>query len=70
MKRTAIILGIAAAMGVFAPTASGSARQPVGQADSLKAGRKSATDLVLHATYNSRSGQMMYRLGSSGLWME
>ena len=64
MKRTAVILAVAAAMGVLAPAA-------MGQSGGLPIVKKSsATDRSLHATYNSRSGQIMYRLGSSGLWME
>jgi hypothetical protein len=66
MKRTAVILGVAAAMGVFAPAAVGAK----GQSDGLPVVKPAKTDRSLHTTYNSRSGQTMYRLGNSGQWME
>jgi hypothetical protein len=65
MKRTAVILGVAAAMGVFASAAVGSP----GQSEGLPV-VKPAFDRplpVLHTTYN---GRIMYRLGNKGVWME
>jgi hypothetical protein len=64
MKRTAVMLGVAAAMGVFAPVAAG------GQSDKPVKARKGATELTVQTQYDERSGKVMYRLGSSGLWME
>ena len=67
MKRTAVVLGVAAAMGVFASAAAGS----TGQSDGLPVEKpKVAKPLpVLHTQYNSQSGQMTYRFGGRGLWM-
>jgi len=67
MKRAAVILGIAAAMGVFAPVAAGSS----GQSDKpIKVARDARPGLILQSARNSRTGEVMYRLGNSGLWME
>lgn len=70
MKRTAVIVGIAVAMGVFAPVAAGAAGQSDGQAPIAKKTLPVKSALILHSAYNSRTGQTMYRLGNSGLWME
>lgn len=74
MKRTAVIIGIAAAMGVFAPVAAGAAGQSDGQAVVKPAAGKRTlpvnSALILHSAYNSRTGGTMYRLGNTGLWME
>lgn len=74
MKRAAVVVGIAAAMGVFAPLAAGSAGQSDGQAvvkpPVVKRTLPVKSSLVLHSAYNGRSGRTMYRLGNSGLWME
>ncbi len=67
MKRTALILGIAAAMGVFAPVAAGARSQ---SEDPIKAARVARPGLILQTERNSRTGQVMYRIGNSGLWME
>jgi hypothetical protein len=72
MKRTAVILGVAAAMGVLAPTAVGSANHPGGLPVEKpgKVVKPSKPDRTLHAKKNGRTGQMTYRLGNTGLWME
>jgi hypothetical protein len=74
MKRTAVVIGIVAAMGVFAPVATGAANQSEGQAVAKPAiGKRTLpvkSALVLQSAYNSRTGGTMYRLGNSGLWME
>jgi hypothetical protein len=74
MKRTAVIVGIAAAMGVFAPVAAGAAGQSDGQAvvkpPVVKRTLPVKSALILHSAYNSRTGRAMYRLGNTGLWME
>jgi hypothetical protein len=62
MKRTAVILGVAAAMGVFAPAALGS----TGKSERSAAVKPLP---VLQAQYNSRTGEIMYRFGNRGLWM-
>ena len=69
MKRIAVSVGIAAAMGVFAPVAAGSAGQSDGQAV-VKRTLPVSSALILQSAYNSRTGRTMYRLGSAGLWME
>ena len=67
MKRTAVILGVATAMGVFASAAAGSP----GQSEGLPIVKSAAaTPLpVLQTKYNSRTGEIMYRFGNRGLWM-
>jgi hypothetical protein len=62
MKRTAVILGVAAAIGVFAPAAAGS----TGKAERSAVVKPLP---VLQTQYNSRSGEIMYRFGNRGLWM-
>jgi hypothetical protein len=69
MKRTAVTLGVAAVMGVFASTAAGSPGQQGGQADGLKVARKAAASLSL-STANDGHGGAKYRLGDKGLWMQ
>jgi hypothetical protein len=77
MKRMFVILGVTAAMAVAAPVASaGTSAESVRSAVSKsmrsspeKAGRLPAVELVLHSATDGRSGQTLYRLGSSGLWM-
>ena len=66
MRRTAVILAVAAAMGVLAPNAVAAK----GRSDGQPVVKPAAIDLSLHVARNSRSGQTMYRLGSTGLWME
>ncbi len=67
MNRTAVILGVAAAMGVFVPAAAGSP----GQSEGLPVIKsKAAKPLpVLRTQHNSQSGLMLYRFGDRGLWM-
>lgn len=67
MKRTAVILGVAASMGVFASAAAGS----TGQSEGLPVVKPGAVKPlpVLRTQYNSRSGEIMYRFGDRGLWM-
>ena len=67
MKRTAVTLGVAAAMGVFASAAAGS----TGQSEGLPVVKSGAAKPlpVLRTQYNSQSGLMMYRHGDRGLWM-
>ncbi len=69
MKRSAVIVGIAAAMGVFAPLAAGSGGQSDGQAV-VKRTLPVSSALILQSAYNSRTGGTMFRLGNAGLWME
>jgi hypothetical protein len=65
MKRTALILGVAAAMGVFASAAAGS----TGQSQGLPVVKPSIKPLpVLHTKYDG--GRTMYRFGNTGSWME
>jgi len=66
MKRTAVILAVAAALGVFAPNAVAAK----GRSNGLPIVKPARIDLTLHTAVNDRSGQTMYRLGNSGLWME
>lgn len=74
MKHTAVILGVAAAMGVFASGAAGSTGQPVKKGIAKPAVVKRTLPvspaLVLRTAHNSRTGQTVYRLGDKGLWME
>ena len=67
MNRTAVILGVAAAMGVFASAAAGS----TGQSEGLPIVKSAAAKPlpVLRTQYNSQSGLMLYRFGDRGLWM-
>lgn len=69
MKRTAVTLGVAAVMGVFASTATAAPGQSGGQADALKAARKAAASLTLF-TASDGYGGAKYRLGDKGLWMQ
>ncbi len=66
MKRTAVILAVTVAMGVLAPSAVAAK----GRSDGLPVVKPAASDVSLHTTNNGRSGQTMYRLGKTGLWME
>lgn len=66
MKRTAIVVGVAAAMGILAPAAAGA----TSHSDGLPVVKIAKLDRSLQTTHNSRSGRTMYRLGNSGLWME
>lgn len=68
LKRTAVTLGVAAVMGVFASNAAAAPGQSGGQADALKAARKAAASLTLF-TSNDHGGAK-YRLGERGLWMQ
>jgi hypothetical protein len=68
IKRTAVTLGVAAALGVFATNATAASGQSGGQADALKAARKAAASLSL-STANGPGGAK-YRLGDKGLWMQ
>jgi hypothetical protein len=70
MKHIAVVIGIAAAMGVFAPVAAGSAGKSVAKPAIGKRTLPVNSALVLQSAHNSRTGQTMYRLGNSGLWME
>lgn len=67
MKRTAVILGVAAAMGVFASAAAGS----TGKAEGLPVVKPAVVKPlpVLRTQHNSQSGLTMYRFGDRGLWM-
>ena len=67
MKRTAAVLGIAAAMGVFAAPAVGSPGKSDGS-PVLKPGAAKPLP-VLRTQYNSHSGLMLFRFGDRGLWM-
>ncbi len=67
MKRTAVVLGVAAAMGVFASAAAGSTGQSEGSPILRPAAAKPLP--VLQTQYNSRTGEIMYRFGNRGLWM-
>ncbi len=62
MKRSAVILGVAAAMGVFAPAA-------VGSTDKSERSAAVKPLPVLQTQYNSRTGEIMFRFGNRGLWM-
>jgi len=66
MKRAAAILAVAAAMGVLAPSAVAAK----GRSGGLPVVEPALSDLSLHTANNDRSGQTMYRLGDTGLWME
>jgi len=66
MKRAAAILAVAAAMGVLAPSAVAA----TGRSGGLPVVKPALSDLSLHTANNDRSGQTMYRLGDTGLWME
>ena len=67
MKGTAVIIGVAAAMGVFAPAAVGSP----GHSGGLPVVKKPAVVKpvpVLHTRIES--GRTQYRFGNTGFWME
>jgi hypothetical protein len=65
MKRTALILGVAAAMGVFGSAAVGS----TGQSEELAAVKPGIKPLpVLHTRYDGI--RIMYRFGNTGSLME
>lgn len=66
MKRTVLILGTAAAL-LAAPSVA-SAGTP--NAHPQKAGRVPAFEVSLQSIQDDRSGQTLYRLGNSGLWMQ
>jgi hypothetical protein len=61
MKRTAVILVVAAAMGVYASSASGSSGRPVG---------KGAIDRTLQTRQDSHYGGLIFRLGNAAWWMQ
>ena len=64
MKRTIVILGVAAAMAVAPSVASAAtSAQKVKRTPAKPAA-------VLQTTVDDRSGQTIYRLGDSGLWMQ
>jgi hypothetical protein len=64
MKRTAVVLGLVAAMGVSASAAWGSAKPiPVKKPASSKAADRSLQT-------KNEGGRVQYRLGDKGLWME
>jgi hypothetical protein len=63
MKRIAFILGVVAAVAAMPSVAS------AGNSPQKKA-RIPAFELSLQTTNDDRSGQTLYRLGSSGLWMQ
>ncbi|MGH3079259.1 MAG: hypothetical protein ACRDPZ_13895 [Gaiellaceae bacterium] len=64
MKRTIVIIGVAAAMAVAPAVASaGNSPQRVKRTPAKPAA-------VLQTTQDDRSGQTLYRLGDSGLWMQ
>ncbi len=66
MKRTAVVLGVAAALGAFASPAVGSPGKSDGS-PVLGPGGKPLP--VLRTQYNSQSGLMLFRFGDRGLWM-
>jgi hypothetical protein len=65
MKRIVVILGVAAAM-VAAPSVASAGTSATPQ----KKARIPAFELSLQSTHDDRSGQTIYRLGNSGLWMQ
>jgi hypothetical protein len=72
MKRAAVTFGIAAAMGIFAPTAVGSADQPT---PTLGWNETAIPSWVVPftpsgGTITNYGPFPRYRLGNRGLWME
>jgi hypothetical protein len=65
MKRTIVIIGVAAAMAVAPAVASAAGNSP--QRVKRTPAKPAA---VLQTTQDDRSGQTLYRLGDSGLWMQ
>ena len=63
MKRIALILGVTAAMAV-APSVASAGNSP------QKAKRVPAFETSLQMSQDGRSGQTLYRLGDTGLWMQ
>ena len=78
MKRTVVILGVAAAMAIAPAAASaGASSQSVKPAfaktsssSPQRAARLPAFERSLQIASDSRSGRTVYRLGNTGLWME
>jgi hypothetical protein len=68
MKRTAVILGVAAAIGVFAPAATGSTREPVRLPVETKKPAVVKPALVLQTKIEG--SQTSYRFGNGQLWMQ
>jgi hypothetical protein len=68
MKRTAVIIGVAAAMGVFAPVAAGSPERAGGLPVIKKKPAVVKPALVLRTRIEG--SRTLYRFGDSGLWME
>ena len=67
MKRTAVIFGVAAVMGVFASAAAGSTGQAGGvPVQTAKPGV--VPQRILHTRIEG--GRTLYRLGNKGAWME
>lgn len=62
MKRIALILGVTAALAVPSVGSAGTSPQ--------KVKRVPAFESSLQISQDDRSGQTLYRLGSSGLWMQ
>ena len=62
MKRIALILGVTAALAVPSVASAGTSPQ--------KVKRVPAFESSLQISQDDRSGQTVYRLGSSGLWMQ
>ena len=62
MKRIALILGVVAALAVPSVGSAGTSPQ--------KVKRVPAVESSLQISRDDRSGQTVYRLGSSGLWMQ
>ena len=67
MKRTAVILGVAAAMGVFASAAAGSTGQAGGV--SVQTAKPGVVPQRILQT-RIEGGRTLYRLGNKGAWME
>ena len=66
MKRTAVILGVAAAMGVFASAAAGSTGQAGGVP--FQTAKPGVPQRILQTRIEG--GRTLYRLGNKGAWME
>jgi hypothetical protein len=62
MKRLVVILGITAALAT--PSIASAAKSP------QKVKRVPAFEVIFQTTTDDRSGQQLYRLGNSGLWMQ
>ncbi len=68
MKRTAVIIGVAAAMGVFAPVATGSPERAGGLPVAKKKPAIVKPALVLQTRIEG--SQTFYRFGNGQLWMQ